>query len=89
VVKTYKATRNNHNRGIWMSEVAKLLDRATANISPLLQQKLPPEIDKVLVETQEILFIIKDDIEHRNKFLELLSKSFKKDKEILDALAKL
>jgi len=41
-----------------MSEVAKLLDRATANISPLLQQKLPPEIDKVLVETQEILFYI-------------------------------
>jgi hypothetical protein len=72
-----------------MEEVAKLLDRATANLSPLLQQKLPPEIDKVLVETQEILLFLKELAEHRNDFLEALDITMKNNKEILDALAKL
>ena len=58
-------------------------------VSPLLQQKLPPEIDKVLVETQEILLLLKDMAVHRDQFLEALDKSFKDNKEIMDALAKL
>ena len=58
-------------------------------VSPVLQQKLPANQDKLAVATQEILFLLKDMAVHRNQFLEALDKSFKDNKEIMDALAKL
>ena len=58
-------------------------------VSSLLQQKLPANQDKLAVATQEILLLLKDMAIHRDQFLEALDKSFKDNKEIMDALAKL
>ena len=58
-------------------------------VSSLLQQKLPANQDKLAVATQEILLLLKDMAIHRNQFLEALDKSFKDNKKIMDALAKL
>jgi len=58
-------------------------------VSSLLQQKLPVNQDKLAVATQEILLLLKDMAIHRNQFLEALDKSFKDNKEIMDAPAKL
>ena len=58
-------------------------------VSYLLQQKLPANQDKLAVATQEILLLLKDMAVHDNQFLEALYKSFKDNKEIMDALTKL
>ena len=58
-------------------------------VSPRSKQKLPANQDKLAVATQEILLLLKDMAVHRNQFLEALDKSFKDNKEIMDAPAKL
>jgi len=50
---------------------------------------LPANQDKLAVATQEILLLLKDMAVHDNQFLEALYKSFKDNKEIMDALTKL
>lgn len=42
-------------------EKTEILERATTNLSELLQQRLPPNIDLKILETQELILELRQD----------------------------
>jgi hypothetical protein len=44
-----------------------LLDRETARIAPLLQRELPADVEKIILEHQEVMLELREMCQHFNQ----------------------